>query len=155
MEITKAGPEHFEIIKEIVITTIKDIYPEYYPQGAVDFFLSHHSDSQIRITLKEAHVLLLSDGGVFAATGTCQENRISRLFVLPRFQSRGYGSALMNALEEHVFGGGYEQAILEASLPAFDMYIKRGYLPAEYHKIKTKNGNYLCYHVMTKARPQN
>lgn len=36
--------------------TIQEIYPHYYPKGAVDFFLSHHNDTGIRQDLKAGSV---------------------------------------------------------------------------------------------------
>lgn len=38
--------------------------------------------------------------GRLAGTGTCTENHITRLFVAPELQGRGYGSYLMERLEK-------------------------------------------------------
>ena len=37
MEIVKAQAGDLDVIKEITQTTIKAIYPKYYPAGAVDY----------------------------------------------------------------------------------------------------------------------
>lgn len=46
-EIIKAPPSAAPDIQEMVCTTIRAIYPRYYPAGAVDFFLKHHSLANI------------------------------------------------------------------------------------------------------------
>jgi hypothetical protein len=38
MNIIKATEANFDTIKNIVHTTIKTIYPHYYPTGVVEFF---------------------------------------------------------------------------------------------------------------------
>ena len=47
MDIIKADKNSFEDVKKITHTTIMEIYPKYYPPGAVEFFLKHHSDESI------------------------------------------------------------------------------------------------------------
>lgn len=47
MEIVTAKKEDLEIVRKITQSTIKSIYPRYYPAGAVEFFLAHHSDEHI------------------------------------------------------------------------------------------------------------
>jgi len=41
MIIEKATIDQFDTVKMITHKTIKAIYPKYYPEGAVKFFLSH------------------------------------------------------------------------------------------------------------------
>ena len=34
-----------QVVRTITRETIQEIYPHYYPKGAVDLFLSHHNDA--------------------------------------------------------------------------------------------------------------
>jgi len=43
MKFIKADFKDVEVIHSIVHSTIKEVYPKYYPEGVVDFFLTHHS----------------------------------------------------------------------------------------------------------------
>lgn len=52
MNIKLAKTEDFEIVKNITIQTINDIYPHYYPKGAVEFFLDHHNNENIKNDIK-------------------------------------------------------------------------------------------------------
>lgn len=151
MEITQATDAQFQIVRHIVRSTIKTVYPNYYPSGAVDFFLHHHSDEAICEAIQKGTVYLLQADGRFVGTGSIHGFEIGRLFVLPEYQGKGYGTALMDELEAIVFRS-YPEISLDASLPAYELYLHRGYTPVAYHTEKMENGHYLCYHVMSKRR---
>lgn len=145
--IRTADINDFEVVRDITQTTIRSVYPKYYPQGAVEFFSAHHSDEKIMEDIKKGCVYLLEAEGVAAGTVTVAGNEINRLFVLPSYQHKGYGRALMDFAEQKI-ASAYDEVILDASLPAKSIYLKRGYKEIEYNKIKTSNGDYLCYDVM-------
>ena len=151
MSIIAAEYTHFETVKTIVHTTIKEIYPHYYPAGAVKFFLSHHSDENIKAAILAGQVYLYESEGSFLATGSIVKDELCRLFVLPSYQGAGIGSELMSFLEGMIFTS-YPQVKLDSSLPGYDLYIKRGYKPERYQKLLTENGDYLCYHEMVKIK---
>ena len=96
MEIVKAQAGDLDVIKEITQTTIKAIYPKYYPAGAVDFFLAHHSDEHILSDISEENVYILEAECTAVGTVTVSNGNIYRLFVLPEYQHKGYGKALLN-----------------------------------------------------------
>ena len=85
MEIIKADINDFGRVKNITHDTIKEIYPRYYPKGAVDFFLSHHSKDNITEDLNNVRVYLIKENGEYIATVTINDNEINRFFVLPHF----------------------------------------------------------------------
>ena len=58
MDIIKADKNSFEDVKKITHTTIMEIYPKYYPPGAVEFFLKHHSDESIVNDIEYGRTLL-------------------------------------------------------------------------------------------------
>ena len=147
MEIVTAKKEDLEIVRKITRSTIKSIYPRYYPEGAVEFFLMHHSDEHIMADISDGRVFLLFENGVPVATVTVSANNINRLFVLPEFQHRGYGKTLLDFAEKKILQS-YERVQIDASFPAKQIYLKRGYKEIEYNIIESDNGDYLCYDVM-------
>ena len=150
MEIKKAGVSELAAVKEISHKTIKAVYPRYYPAGAVDFFLAHHSDEHIMRDIREGNVYLLyDDSGKAAGTVTVNGCEINRLFVLPDHQGKGFGGRLI-AFAEELISENYSEAELSASFPAKAIYLKKGYTAAEFHSILTENGDYLCYDYMKK-----
>ncbi|MBQ8827089.1 MAG: GNAT family N-acetyltransferase [Oscillospiraceae bacterium] len=150
MSIIKASGSDFEIVKNITVQTIKSIYPHYYPCGAVDFFLSHHNDRNIATDIENGNVYLCyNNDNEAVGTVTIKDNEICRLFVLPDHQGNGYGRELLTFTEKKI-SENHSRIILDASLPAKAIYLKRGYVSTEFHTIKAENGDYLCYDLMIK-----
>ncbi len=91
MSIIRADISDIETVKYITTETINSIYPHYYPEGAVDFFLGHHNDKNIENDIRVGIVYLCFDNENNAfGTVTVKENEICRLFVLPEYQGNGY-----------------------------------------------------------------
>ena len=150
MSVIPAKQSDFDVVKKITHTTIKEIYPHYYPNGAVAFFLDHHSNENILNDISSNCVFLCHDAELnVVGTVTIKKNEICRLFVLPQYQGNGYGKELMNFAEAEI-AKHYDEIILDASLSAKSIYLKRGYKEIEYHTIKTENNDYLCYDIMKK-----
>jgi len=151
MDIIKADTSMAEAVRNIVRTTINAIYPHYYPAGAVRFFLEHHSDEEIISDIRAGKVwLLFTDEDVPAGTVTVDGNDIGRLFVLTGYQGKGFGGKLLRFAEEKVFAE-YDEAVLDSSLPAKQIYLKRGYIPQDYHIIDVF-GDHLCFDSMLKKK---
>ncbi len=147
MNIRIANEFDFEYVKRITQTTIKAVYPKYYPSGAVQFFCDHHSDEKILEDIKANRVYLIENEENEVGTVTICGNEINRLFVLTKYQHMGYGRALMDFAEKMI-SKETDTVVLDASLPAKKIYLLRGYKETAYNIIKTDNGDYLCFDVM-------
>lgn len=151
MFIRPALVQDAQTVHRIAKETISAVYPRYYPQGAVDFFLHHHNPDAIVRDIETGCVYLAVDEkDAPVGTVTIRENEILRLFVLPAFQGKGHGKMLLDFAEETV-AKQFDTIIIDASLPAKSLYLKRGYRETAYHQLPTENGDYLCYDVMEKA----
>jgi len=153
MNVTKATQNDFATIKNIIHTTINEIYPKYYPSGAVDFFLTYCSGDNIMNAILSGEVYVIIDENCIIGTGSIKGNEICRLFILPQYQGKGYGNLALNFFEKTIFNK-HNEVILHSSLPAHSLYLKRGYQPIEYHKLLTDNGDYLCYNLMKLIKQQ-
>ena len=147
MEIIKAQSDDLETVRDITRTTINAIYPRYYPTGAVQFFLAHHSDEHIMADISDGKVFLLYVEEKPVGTVTISDNNLNRLFVLPMCQYKGYGKKLLDFAEKKIVES-YDCVQIDASFPAKRIYLKRGYKEVEYNIIDTENGDCLCYDVM-------
>lgn len=150
MEVKQADITQLESVKSITKETIQNVYPHYYAQGAVQFFLDHHNDASILDDIKNKRVYLLYLQDMPTGTVTLKNNEINRLFVLPAYQKKGLGRKLMDFSEQKL-AQEYDTIRLDASLPAKAIYHKRGYMEIQSHSIYTKNGDVLCYDVMEKT----
>ncbi len=148
--IQKAHASDLFVISEIVQRTIGEIYPHYYPAGAVKFFQEHHSLHNIEKDIEAGNVYYLTDQGIPVSTVTINDNEINRLFVLPEFQGRGFGTLLMDFAEQRI-GERFPAAILSSSFSAQDMYLHRGYTVQRFQKIQCENGDQLCFYLMQKS----
>lgn len=152
MQIIKANVDDFEEVKRITQNTIKQIYPHYYPIGAVEFFQEHHSNDSIMRDIIQEKVYLVKNGQENIGTVTIDGNEINRFFVLPEFQRKGYGTAIMRNIEERIFED-YPEIQLHASLPGKKLYVKRGYFEVEYRTKMVAHDDWICIDIMKKTRP--
>lgn len=150
MSIRQAVLADLSIVKNISEVTISEIYPHYYPKGAVNFFLEHHSEENILNDIKKNRVFLCLDILQNAiGTITVKDNEICRLFVMPTYQGMGFGTEMLNFAEKIIFEQ-YSKVVLDASLPAKQIYLKRGYEEVKFNVITTRDNDFLCYDVMEK-----
>lgn len=147
--ITQATKGQIEIVRTIVYEVINEVYPNYYPTEVVVFFQNHHSKEHIAEDIEQGNVYLLSQGDVFVGTGSIDKNNMTRVFVRKEYQGKGYGTLLMDFLEGILFEK-YDAIHIDSSLPAFNQYLKRGYISQNYSERIVENGRVLCYHTMIK-----
>jgi RimJ/RimL family protein N-acetyltransferase len=150
VECFKACTENAEDAAELVHGVIQAIYPKYYPAGIVDFFLAHHSIEKIRSDIDKGNVLLLKVDDQLIGTGSRDENGITRVYVAESHQGKGYGSFLMQKLEDEI-AKQYDSVLLDASLPASRMYEKRGYKVLCHKTREISEGAILAYEIMGKS----
>lgn len=138
-----------EPVLQITHDTISEIYSHYYADGVVEFFLGHHSGEHILSDIEDGIVWLSEEDGSIIGTVTIKENAVNRLFVLPEWQSHGYGSRLMDFAENKI-AEQFTRVHIDSSLAAKEMYLKRGYREKKTCKIQLENGDILIYDEMEK-----
>ncbi len=144
-----AKPEDLQAVYNVVQYTIKTIYPKYYPMEIVDFFCEHHSEDAIAKDIKNGYVSVLKIDGTIVATGCFVDNHITRVYVLPEYQKKGYGTFIMKTIETQI-GEKYDKAYLDASLPAVALYEKLGFSTIKHEQYPVENEVILAYEVMEK-----
>ncbi|MCI9169837.1 MAG: GNAT family N-acetyltransferase [Lawsonibacter sp.] len=149
MEYIRAAEKDTEQIFSIVQDTIRRIYPNYYPQEVADFFCRLHCRERILEDVKSGLVGVLQNDGIMVGTGCRRDNHITRVYVKPEYQGKGYGSYIMQCLENEIRLQ-YDTVYLDASLPASHLYEKRGYQTVEHKRYTVENGKILIYEVMEK-----
>ena len=151
MEYIQAKEEHIEKIVELVRNTINTIYPKYYPQEVVDFFCELHCCKNITKDVKAGIVGILIVDNEVVGTGCFKENHITRVYVSPESQGKGYGSYIMDCLENEIFLN-HDVVCLDASLPACQFYEKRNYKTIKHESYEVDNGIVLVYEIMEKGK---
>lgn len=148
-----AKTEDLQPVYDVVQHTIKTVYPKYYPMEVVDFFCELHSMEAIAKDIEKGFVSILKIDENIVATGCFVDNHITRVYVLPECQKKGYGTFIMKTIENQI-GEKYDKAYLDASLPAAALYEKLGYLTIKHERYPVENGVILAYEVMEKELHQ-
>ncbi|MCM1498155.1 MAG: GNAT family N-acetyltransferase [Clostridium sp.] len=149
MDYELAKIEDLESICDVVQHTIKTVYSRYYPVEVVDFFCELHNRDAIIRDIENGCVGVLRIEGEIVATGSFTDNHITRIYVLPEHQKKGYGTFIINRIEAQI-SRNYDKAYLEASLPAAGLYEKLGYSTIKPESCSVKNEVVLVYEVMEK-----
>ncbi len=144
-----AEAKDLESVLQITHDTILEIYSHYYAEGVVKFFLEHHSRENVLLDIENEIVWLLEEGGEMVGTVTVKENVVNRLFILPKYQSHGYGSRLMDFAESKI-AEEFSYIQIASSLAAKEMYLKRSYKENKTCRILTDDGDILIYDEMEK-----
>ena len=144
-----ADMSDLESVLQITSDTISEIYCHYYAEGVVDFFLQHHSRENVLSDIENGIVWLQEEAGCLVGTVTIKGNAINRLFILPGYQSRGFGSQLMDFAEDKI-AQNFSHIHIDSSLAAKEMYLKRGYKEKKTCRIPADNGDILIYDEMEK-----
>ena len=144
-----ATKQELQEIYEVVQHTIKTVYPKYYPKEVVDFFCEHHGEEAIQKDIENGHVGVLRVDGKIVATGCFVEDHITRVYVLPEYQKKGYGTFIITMIETEI-AKKYDKAYLDASLPAAALYEKLGFVTIKHEKSPVENEVILAYEIMEK-----
>ena len=154
MEYLIATVEMADAIHNILHTTIRTVYPKYYPKEVADFFCQHHSREHILEGIASGNMGVLTDGDLIIGTGCYDGNHITGVYVLPAYQNQGCGSYIMNCLEKEI-SKTYDTVILDASLSAACLYEHRGYKTVGHGIYELENDVKLVYEIMEKKLKNN
>ena len=149
MEFKLANKNNLEQVYGLVQETIKSVYPKYYLPEIVEMFSEYHSRDHVLQDILARNTYVLFQGETIVGTGTKQENHITRVYILPRFQGKGYGTYIMKQLEERIRKN-YDTVDIDASLPACRLYQHLGYATVDHGIWECKNGVIQVYEIMKK-----
>ena len=99
--------------------------------------------------IEKGFVSILKIDENIVATGCFVDNHITRVYVLPECQKKGYGTFIMKTIEAQI-GEKYDKAYLDASLPAAALYEKLGFSTIKHERYPVENGVILAYEIMEK-----
>lgn len=149
MELKLAKSKDLEQVYALVQETINVVYPKYYLKEIVDMFCEFHNLENILGDIEAGNTYILVENEEIIGTGTKRENHITRVYVLPQFQKKGYGTFIMKKLEACIKET-YEYAEIDASLPACRLYAHLGYETVDHGIWECKNGVIQIYEIMKK-----
>lgn len=112
-----------DLIKECLLkNNSKD-----YPETVITFMSNHFTSEQLIKNSKERDVFVAFEDEIILGTASLKENIILTVFVSPNIQNRGFGSKLMEKVENLAKENGYKEVKIPSSLTSLEFYKRRGY----------------------------
>jgi GNAT superfamily N-acetyltransferase len=148
--IRKYNKKDLERLSFVVSSTINKSYLKFYPPEAIKYFLDLHAKENMKKDIPKGCTLMIELDGKIIATGSIVENEIKRVFVLPEYQGKGYGTKIMMKIEEAALNQGIRKVELCASLPSKDFYLALGYKIVRFTHFLVNNNKKLEYYDMEK-----
>ncbi len=120
-------------IEKLIGKTIDISFLGYYSKEAREFLKKRvHSARHIKRHAKEGFTCILEDvDKSLIGTGTLINDIITRVYIYPGYQNRGYGKSVMQYLERMAFRNEIRTISLHAMLPALSFYVSLGYVIVE------------------------
>jgi len=135
--------------------TIDACYSGVYPERAVEFFKTFHSEERILERSQKGEILILERDNTIVATGAIVGNEVLGVFVRPLEQGSGYGKAIMNALESRAKTKELTQITLAVSLTSKKFYEALGYEIVRDSSVDVGEGQHLNYWEARKSIAPN
>ena len=116
MEFKLAKKCDAEKVYALVQETIKVVYPKYYLKEIVDMFCEFHSRENIIKDIEAGNTYILMENEEIIGTGTKNGNHITRVYVLPEYQKKGYGKILLDYALDKATEMGFGAVFIEGNI---------------------------------------
>ncbi len=119
-------PSDLGALRRMIHDVIDASYAGVYPDRAVRFFKTFHSEERIFDRSRKGEIAIMEADGI-AATGALVNGEALGVFVRRADQGKGYGTAIMCELERRAGQRGCIEVTLDVSLPSRGFYESLGY----------------------------
>ncbi len=114
-------------ISEIIRTTMQVSNVVDYPLERLQLLIDYFSPDKITQLNRERTCLVAETDGTIVGTAALEGAELVTFFILPDYQGRGIGAALLTALESIARGQGLTRLSVHASLTGAGFYERQGY----------------------------
>lgn len=161
MEIRKASPEDYTVIRNLADRTWHHTYLPILSQEQVDYMLELMYSNEAyteQVSVKGHHFLLASEDDVFLGFASYELNylsettKIHKLYVLPEAQGKGAGQKLLAIIENEAAKNNNDTIILNVNRynKAMNFYQKAGFEKIGEEDINIGNGYLMEDFIMRK-----
>ena len=151
MQIRRFTEADAEAAAKVVAETVEISNSRDYPPEYITELKRTHNAEVLIQRAAQGHMYVVCDGGTIIGTGTIApfwgsetESILLTIFVLPAYQGRGIGRALIETLEQDEFAKRASRIEIPASLTAVNFYRHLGY---DYKDGVTEPENGLMYRL--------
>jgi N-acetylglutamate synthase-like GNAT family acetyltransferase len=134
-------------LMEETISTCYATFPLAYRQHWMN---DHHSVDQILQEATEGLTLVMDCEGRIMGTGNITGNTIQSIIIRPDMQRQGYGTELLQRLEQYARNNRISVLLLSALTPSRPFFIRLGYHTTSEQYFKAENLRQFKYFIMEK-----
>jgi len=116
---------------------------ENLSKKTIKFLCDYYSPKRIVNNSKKMDIFIVHDKDKIYGTCSLLGNRISKMFVHPKYQKKGIGKKLLNHIEKLAKQRGMKRVRVRSSSNAYEFYEKLGY--SKTRKVKNKNLGYIIW----------
>lgn len=99
-----------------------------YPKKIIDYQVNvHNTEDWMKKKLQTNYFIGVIFNNEIVGIGSTKKNEIQHIFILPDYQKKGIGKAIVNHLEQYCKELNYSEVVLEPSITELGFYKKLGY----------------------------
>jgi len=148
IHISRAEKHDLEIVLLLIHAVIKEWYSKIYPTSVVDFFLEYHNKDSIDNIIEKGTLFIMQTSTTTLAVGHIIDNRLGGMYVDPAHQNQGIGRLMMNTLIDEARKRNLSEIVLDATLMAYPLYQRMGFITEEFTYDEMPNKDRLYYFKM-------
>lgn len=147
LKIRRAHPEDYKKIANLRKKTFETINAKDYTKKHVKLMNKKNPPKRILEKMKERDMFCLIDKNKILGVIDLEGNKIGGLFVRHSKIKRGYGTLLMNFIENYAKNKGLKKVKLYSTKYAYPFYIKRNYCLVKKGKWKPEGLVFTTYEM--------
>jgi GNAT superfamily N-acetyltransferase len=120
-------PADAEAVATVIATTMRESNARDYPRAQLEALVGYFTPAKLRQLGAERDCFVALVEGRVIGTAAREGARLVTFFVLPDWQGRGVGAALLDAVERAARAAGIAELAVAASLTGAGFYRRHGY----------------------------
>jgi GNAT superfamily N-acetyltransferase len=126
--IRRAAIDDAEVISRVIVQAAEQTNSKDYPPAIIAEVIGNFSPERVieRLLTRQAFVVMEQE--MVVGTGSLDATMVRSVFVLPRFQRRGIGRALLDHIEGVARAQGSSRLEVPSSIGAEGFYRRMGYV---------------------------
>lgn len=151
IQLRKIKSLDYQLVSQMICQNFLEINIQDYSQAEMLKLCSLHSEDHIMNLSQQGPMYvatldhqIVGCGAIHYSKKSSSEGTLKTIFVLPEFHGQGIGQQILKHLEQVAIQLGVQRLLANASITAYDFYLRNGYQPL--HGIKRLN-EYQCYTI--------